>query len=81
MEYQQRFASMAPYRDSVWRVLVGEFFHNTPIRALQGKDGAHRFSCVVRNFGEEKVIASRTIRTRNTRANLAEAPNTSKAIR
>lgn len=26
MEYQQRFASMAPYRDSVWRVLVGEFF-------------------------------------------------------
>jgi hypothetical protein len=25
-EYQQRFASLAPYRDSVWRVLVKEFF-------------------------------------------------------
>ena len=25
-EYQQRFAAMAPYRDSVWRVLVGQFF-------------------------------------------------------
>jgi SAM-dependent methyltransferase len=25
-EYQQRFASLAPYRDSVWRVLVRDFF-------------------------------------------------------
>ena len=47
----------------------------------QFPDGDHRFSCVVRKFGEEKVIMSRTIRTRNARANLAEAPNTSKAIR
>ena len=46
----------------------------------QFPDGAHRFSCVVRKFGEEKVIASRTIQTRNGRANLAEAPNTSKAV-
>jgi SAM-dependent methyltransferase len=25
-QYQQRFASQAPYRDSVWRILVREFF-------------------------------------------------------
>ena len=27
-EYQQRFASLAPYRDSVWRVLVRDFFQH-----------------------------------------------------
>ena len=42
----------------------------------QFPDGAHRFSCVVRKFGEEKVIASRTIQTRNGRANLCRKPRT-----
>jgi SAM-dependent methyltransferase len=28
IEYQQRFASLAPYRDSVWRVLVRDFFQH-----------------------------------------------------
>jgi predicted SAM-dependent methyltransferase len=31
----------------------------------QFPDGSHRFSCVLRKFGAEKVIASKTIRTRN----------------
>jgi predicted SAM-dependent methyltransferase len=31
----------------------------------QFPDGSHRFVCLVRKFGEEKVIATRTIRTRN----------------
>jgi 2-polyprenyl-3-methyl-5-hydroxy-6-metoxy-1,4-benzoquinol methylase len=31
----------------------------------QFPDGSHRFVCLVRKFGEEKVIATRTIQTRN----------------
>ena len=27
-EYQQRFAALAPYRDSVWQVLVRDFFQH-----------------------------------------------------
>ena len=27
-EYEQRFATLAPYRDSVWRILVRDFFQH-----------------------------------------------------
>jgi len=27
-EYEQRFAALAPYRDSVWRILVRDFFQH-----------------------------------------------------
>ena len=35
-EYQERFASMAPYRDSVWRVLVRRVFQSYVDPRLDG---------------------------------------------
>ena len=56
-EYQQRFAKLAPYRESVWQVLVREFFQQYVSSGSSVLDLGSGWGEFIRHIQAERRIA------------------------